>query len=153
MRSRGTKRCGCRVMESIKIWGGGKIKNTPFQKIEETYVQRIHRWPIHVQEIPDKKWEKMSPEKGDFWVALCQHGPMFDSLTFGQCIEKWMMNSKRLCFLIGPSCGLPESILDKSHKVLSLSPMTWPHLMARTMLVEQIYRAQQQARNHSYSFV
>ena len=140
-------------MKKIIIFAGGKSKNTPFQSIVDTYVRRMHTWTVGVQEISDSGWHRLKPEKTDTWVALCQRGKQMNSPQFAQEISEWMLHTKRLCFLVGPSDGLLSSVLDQSHHILSLSPMTWPHLMARAMLVEQIYRAQQQLRGHGYALI
>jgi len=140
-------------MKKMIIFAGGKSKNTPFQSIVDTYVRRMSTWSVSVQEVSDHGWHRLKPGKTDIWVALCQRGKVMDSPHFAKAISAWMLHAKRLCFLVGPSEGLLSSILDQSHHVLSLSPMTWPHLMARAMLVEQIYRAQQQLRGHGYALV
>jgi len=140
-------------MKKMMILAGGKIKNTPFQGIVDTYIKRVHMWSVQVQEVADNGWNRLSPGKTELWVALCQRGQFLDSAQFAQNLEKWMLDVKHVCFLVGPSCGLPCSVLKQSAKVISLSPMTWPHLMARAMLVEQIYRGQQHLRGHGYAFV
>jgi 23S rRNA (pseudouridine1915-N3)-methyltransferase len=140
-------------MKKITLLAGGKIKNTPFQSIVDMYTKRMHLWSIHVQEVPDNGWDRLTPDKAELWVALCQRGKMMDSPQFAQRLERWMCDTKRLCFLVGPSCGFPSALLEKCAYTLSLSSMTWPHLMARAMVMEQIYRAQQHLRGHGYAFV
>jgi 23S rRNA (pseudouridine1915-N3)-methyltransferase len=59
-------------------------------------------------------------------------------------------NDKPLCFLIGGAEGLDAPVLQRSDFVLSLGAMTWPHLLVRAMLAEQLYRARAIAAGHPY---
>jgi len=55
-----------------------------------------------------------------------------------------------VCFLIGGAEGLDASVLARADAVLSLGPLTWPHMLARAMLAEQLYRAQAIRTGHPY---
>ena len=85
--------------------------------------------------------EKRIPP-GAVSVAFCVEGKMLSSEAFADQLENWAVSGKsNLCFLIGGSNGLSETIKRKAALCLSLSRMTFPHHLFRVMAVEQIYRA------------
>jgi 23S rRNA (pseudouridine1915-N3)-methyltransferase len=76
---------------------------------------------------------------GEQLVALCEEGQTYDSLAFARRLEG--SGSDRLAFVIGGADGLDPAIKAKATWRLSLSPMTFPHELARLLLLEQLYRA------------
>lgn len=75
-------------------------------------------------------------------VALCIEGQLLSSQELAKRLRTWEIGpSNQLCFLIGGSYGLDESLKVQAHVRLSMSPMTFPHHLARVMLLEQVYRA------------
>jgi 23S rRNA (pseudouridine1915-N3)-methyltransferase len=85
-----------------------------------------------------------------FTVALDLDGEMLDSEAFAARLEGWLTLSRPIRFLIGGAEGLDRAVLSRADFVLSLGRMTWPHLLARAMLAEQIYRARSIAAGHPY---
>ena len=84
-------------------------------------------------------------------VALDEHGAAWSSRDFADRLARWRDESvAEAAFAIGGAEGLDAAILDRAHLVLSLGPMTWPHLLVRGMLLEQLYRAQQILAGHPY---
>jgi 23S rRNA (pseudouridine1915-N3)-methyltransferase len=84
-------------------------------------------------------------------VALDRRGKVLDSQAFADRLARWRDNSvSDVAFLIGGAEGHAEPLLKKADLVLSFGAMTWPHLLARAMLAEQIYRAQQLLAGHPY---
>lgn len=74
-------------------------------------------------------------------VALCIEGRLRSSEELAGLLRSWEQNSaKHLVFLIGGSFGLDESLKTEAWVKLSMSPMTFPHHLARVMLLEQLYR-------------
>jgi 23S rRNA (pseudouridine1915-N3)-methyltransferase len=74
-------------------------------------------------------------------VALCVEGKQMPSEGMAQLIRERENSGKpKLCFLIGGSCGLAESVKARADRRLSMSQMTFPHHLARVMLIEQLYR-------------
>jgi len=63
---------------------------------------------------------------------------------------RWLEQARPVCFLIGGAEGLDASVLARADAVLSLGPLTWPHMLARAMLAEQLYRAQAIRTGHPY---
>ena len=75
-------------------------------------------------------------------VAMCVEGKERSSEEFARLLQTWEQNSaKHLAFIIGGSYGLHPSIKQEAWLKLSMSPMTFPHHLARVMLLEQLYRA------------
>ena len=89
------------------------------------------------------------PARG-FVVALDQGGEAPDSARLAVLLERWFGLGRPLCFVIGGAEGLDEAVLERADQVLSLGPMTWPHLLVRGLLAEQLYRAQQILAGHPY---
>ena len=84
-------------------------------------------------------------------VALDRRGKVLDSQGFADRLGRWRDQSVAdIAFLVGGAEGHAEPLLEKSALVLSFGAMTWPHLLARAMLAEQIYRAQQMLAGHPY---
>jgi len=84
-------------------------------------------------------------------VALDEHGAAWSSRDLAERLAAWRdQGTATLAFAIGGAEGLAHSVLDRADTVLSLSAMTWPHLLVRGMLFEQLYRAQQILAGHPY---
>lgn len=139
------------MSRTLKIYAGGRIKNTPYMDAASLYLKRLNVWNVDVVECGDAQWHTLSRRPQELWVGLCEKGVLWSSLQFAAHLERWLSEPKCLAFLIGPWDGLPQSVRQQCHVTLSLSAMTWPHLMARVMLLEQLYRAQQRWLNHPYS--
>jgi 23S rRNA (pseudouridine1915-N3)-methyltransferase len=86
----------------------------------------------------------------DFVVALDGGGQAPDSPGLASLLAKWTETGKKLSFVIGGAEGLDSSVIARADAKLSLGPLTWPHLLVRPMLVEQIYRAQMINMGHPY---
>ena len=89
------------------------------------------------------------PVRGQI-VALDEGGTAWSSAEFAQRVQHWQAQQAPLFFVIGGAEGLDEATLARAQATLSLGPMTWPHLLARVLLAEQLYRAQSIARGHPY---
>jgi 23S rRNA (pseudouridine1915-N3)-methyltransferase len=84
-------------------------------------------------------------------VALDGRGEGWTSRAFADRIAQWRdAGAPALAFAIGGAAGLGDAVIAKADAVLSMGAMTWPHLLARTMLLEQLYRAQQILAGHPY---
>jgi len=142
----------------------GKLKEKFYAEAAAEYGKRLSRYcKLEVVELPEERLpEAPSPAQIDAalakeaeailgrlppsssLVALCVEGRMRSSEEMAQLLETWSnRGEKRLVFLIGGSHGLHESIKAQAWAKLSMSPMTFPHHLARVMLLEQIYRAYQ----------
>lgn len=85
-----------------------------------------------------------------FAVALDQGGEVPSSKGLARLVERWLGLGRPLCFLVGGAEGLDASVLARADAVLSLGPMTWPHLLVRALLAEQLFRVQCIRAGHPY---
>lgn len=83
-------------------------------------------------------------------VALDLGAPAPDSTGLARLLERWQGQSRTPCFLIGGADGLDAAVLRRADHVLSLGPLTWPHMLVRVMLAEQLFRAQAILSGHPY---
>jgi 23S rRNA (pseudouridine1915-N3)-methyltransferase len=84
-------------------------------------------------------------------VALAERGAPWTSRQFADRLASWRDSGVAgLAFAIGGADGLGQAVIDRADAVLSLGPMTWPHLLARSLLLEQLYRTQQILAGHPY---
>jgi 23S rRNA (pseudouridine1915-N3)-methyltransferase len=86
----------------------------------------------------------------DFVIALDGGGQTPDSPELAKLISKWLDTGKKLTFVIGGAEGLDARIIARANAKLSLGKLTWPHMLVRPMLAEQIFRAQSINANHPY---
>ena len=85
------------------------------------------------------------------FVALDERGTQWSSRALAKRIAAWRNQGRsELAFAIGGADGLHRAVLDRADVILALSSMTWPHLLVRGMLLEQLYRAQQILAGHPY---
>jgi 23S rRNA (pseudouridine1915-N3)-methyltransferase len=141
----------------------GRAGRGPERDLYEHYARRI-RWPLALRELEEKRRlpaAQLVRREGELLlaavpadavlVALDRRGKVLDSEGFAHRLARWRDDSVTdVAFLIGGADGHGESLLAKATLVLSFGAMTWPHLMARAMLAEQIYRAQQLLAGHPY---
>jgi Uncharacterized conserved protein len=140
----------------------GRAGRGPERDLYEHYAGRI-RWPLTLRELEEKK--KLPPaelirREGELLlgavpdkavlVALDRRGSALDSQGFARRLGRWRDEGSDVAFLIGGADGHGEPLLKRCSLVTSFGAMTWPHLLARAMLAEQIYRAQQLLAGHPY---
>lgn len=90
----------------------------------------------------------LKPE--EFLIALDQEGATPDSPELARLLSIWQDRSKKIAFIIGGAEGLDRLILSRAGAMLSFGRLTWPHMLVRPMLAEQIYRAQMILSGHPY---
>ncbi len=83
-------------------------------------------------------------------IALDEHGKQLTSQQLSQQLSSWQYEAKNVCLLIGGVQGLSDACLNIAQQKWSLSKLTLPHMMARLMVVEQLYRAQSLLAGHPY---
>jgi 23S rRNA (pseudouridine1915-N3)-methyltransferase len=86
----------------------------------------------------------------EFVIALDSGGQMPDSEELARLLARWTETGKKLVFLIGGAEGFDATVIARANAKLSLGRLTWPHMLVRPMLAEQIYRAQMIAAGHPY---
>lgn len=83
-------------------------------------------------------------------IALDLGGAALDSEGFAARLSAWLAEPRPVVFVIGGAEGLEARVLARADATISLGAMTWPHLLVRTMLAEQLWRAQAIAAGHPY---
>ncbi len=84
-------------------------------------------------------------------LALDERGCLWSSRDFADRLARWRdQGAAELAFAVGGAEGLGAAVLEKAHETVALGPMTWPHLLVRGLLLEQLYRAQQILAGHPY---
>lgn len=158
-------------MQRVTVLCVGKLKEKFYLEAAAEYVKRLQRFcKLELVELPESRLpESPSPAevqralaaeaaairerlpKGGAVIALCIEGKPCSSVELSRRMEELAVAGKtQLTFLIGGSVGLDEGIKKQADWRLSMSPMTFPHHMARIMLLEQIYRAYQIAAGTKY---
>ena len=149
-------------MLSVYLICVGKLKEKFYQDACAEYIKRLSAYcRLTLVELPEEKLPQ-TPSQGQIdqalareaaairaklppsalLAALCVEGRMRSSEELAQLVGTWEQSSaKHLVFLIGGSYGLHPSIKAEAQVKLSMSPMTFPHHLARVMLLEQVYRA------------
>lgn len=148
---------------ALLVLSVGKWKTGPLKATFEDYAGRL-RPPIVLKEV-EPKGRLSGPAlreteaallqetipKGAIVVALDGGGKALSSEALAAQLGHWRDQGRAdIAFLIGGADGLLPALSAKADLVLSLGAMTWPHLFARVMLAEQLYRAQQILAGHPY---
>ena len=140
----------------------GKLRERYFADAAEEYLKRLKRlMPVNVLELPDER-EPSAPSDAlneavmkregeriiqrigaqDYVIAMCIDGVQLESEALAQKISALFTRGKSgLTFVVGGSLGLHKSVLDRANERMSMSKMTFPHQLARVMLLEQLFRA------------
>ena len=147
-------------MLNIKIICVGKLKEPFYIDGAKEYIKRLGAYcRLEIEELPEIR-RPAAPTAGDteralekeaelieerlpksaYLVAMCIEGKQVDSPGVSQILETAALRGGRLCFVIGGSDGLHPRIKKRAELMLSMSKMTFPHHLARIMLLEQIYR-------------
>ena len=128
----------------------GKIGRGPEAELVERYLRRI-AWPTRVSELPDRGGRTPPVEPGTMTVALDEKGAQLGSLAFAERLGRWRDEGRRETrFLIGAADGLDPAEREAADLLIAFGAATWPHLMARAMLAEQLWRATSILANHPY---
>jgi 23S rRNA (pseudouridine1915-N3)-methyltransferase len=145
----------------LRLIAVGRMRTGPEAELFGRYVARI-RPSLSVTEIADghgapaeiKRREAdallaaLAPNS--FAVALDQGAPAPSSEGLARRLDTWLDEARDIVFLIGGAEGLDRRVLDRANDTLSLGPLTWPHMLARVMLAEQLYRARSISAGHPY---
>jgi len=128
----------------LRILAIGKVRRGWIQDGIDLYCKRLPG--LSIVELrdgtPEKEAEAIRAARraDERLVVLMEQGETLESIPFAQRLEQ--LSSERIAFVIGGADGLTEALKAEAHWRLSLSPMTFPHELARLMLVEQLFRAQ-----------
>lgn len=121
----------------------GRLKEKHYIAACDEYLKRLGAYcQPEIIELPEQGDIAPRIPKGAYVIAMCIEGEKTDSPGLAAMLSRCALEGKsRVCFLIGGSDGLPEDVKRAADRRLSMSDMTFPHHLARVMLLEQIYRA------------
>ncbi len=148
----------------IHIVAIGRARSGPEAALFKHFADRVTQWPITLVEqdlrrrtAPDKLAAaeaallRQAIPDGAFVVAMDERGKQCSSREFAQLLRGQQDEGRRdMAFLIGGADGLAAALREDADQVMSLGQATWPHLLVRGLLAEQIYRTQQIVAGHPY---
>ena len=140
----------------------GKLKEKPYRQMADEYLKRLGRFGKYeeseVPDLPEQTGSAALEEQvriregeallsrirpGDRVIALTIPGRQTDSPSLAAHLRELRTGGAgRIVFVIGGSLGLGRNVLERADEEMSMSPMTFPHQLARVMLLEQLYRAE-----------
>ena len=129
----------------------GRIGRGPEAELVDRYLKRIS-WPVKVTELPESGGKPLPPPAvGSVNILLDEKGEQLGSLDFARRLEGWRDGGVReVRFLIGGADGFSDAERAGADLLLAFGKATWPHLLARAMLAEQLFRATSILANHPY---
>ena len=134
----------------LHIVARGKIGRSPEADLVDRYLNRI-TWKTKLTELPDRGGKVPELPPGSISIVLDERGQAMSSTDLAQRLEAWRDGGKREArFLIGAADGHDEALRNDADLLLSFGPPTWPHLLVRAMLAEQLFRATSILANHPY---
>ena len=134
----------------LHIIARGKIGRGPEAELVDRYLKRIS-WPVKLTELPDRDGRMPPPADGAVTVLLDENGELLSSMELAGRLEKWRDGGRREArFLVGGADGFSDAERGSADLLLAFGRATWPHLLARAMLAEQLFRATSILANHPY---
>ena len=146
----------------LTICAVGRLKSGPERDLLDKYRRRI-TWPLDIVELEERRKlsaaelkqregaliEQALPQ-GCVRVAMDERGKPLSSREFADRLGNWRDQARDVAFMIGGADGLAADLRKSAEATISFGAATWPHQLARAMLVEQIYRAQEILAGHPY---
>ena len=134
----------------LHIVAHGKIGRSPEAELVDRYLKRI-QWPTKLTELPDKGGTVPPAAANGVTIVLDERGEGLPSTELAARLERWRDGGKREArFVIGAADGHSAEDRAAADLLLSFGPATWPHLLVRAMLAEQLFRATSILANHPY---
>jgi 23S rRNA (pseudouridine1915-N3)-methyltransferase len=134
----------------LHIVARGRIGRSPEGELVDRYLKRVG-WPVRVTELPDRGGRLPPVEGTARIVMLDEKGEQTASMAFAERLGRWRDDGVRETrFLIGAADGFDEAERQRADMLIAFGRMTWPHLMARAMLAEQLWRATSILSGHPY---
>lgn len=137
----------------------GLLKKGPERDLISFYDKQI-KWAVTETQIDARRYPSQKDwqseidrhlSDGGMSIFMDEKGKNLTSRDFADTFEKWQLNGQsKINIVIGGADGFSKDFKKKADMLLSFGQMTWPHMLARAMLYEQIYRAQQILANHPY---
>jgi 23S rRNA (pseudouridine1915-N3)-methyltransferase len=133
----------------LHIVARGKIGRSPEAELVERYLKRI-AWPTRLSELGDKARLPAAPA-ACVTILLDEKGEALSSMELANKLEQWRdKGTREVRFVIGAADGHSPEERAGADLLISFGPATWPHLLVRAMLAEQLFRATSILANHPY---
>ena len=134
----------------LHIVARGKAGRGPEAELVERYLKRLS-WPVKLTELPESGGRSPAPAEQGVTIVLDEKGEQLSSMELARKLEQWRDGGKREArFLIGGADGFEDPDRNAADLLLAFGKATWPHLLARAMLAEQLWRATSILANHPY---
>jgi 23S rRNA (pseudouridine1915-N3)-methyltransferase len=136
----------------LNIFSIGQNKNQAIKSLEQEYLKRLSRFvKINAQEFKtEDKLVSFLKNNKYYLIGLEENGKVMDSKSFSAWLNKTMQHEKEIAFVIADESGFSADLKNTFNFRLSLSPLTFPHEIARLLLCEQVYRAFTIINHHPY---
>lgn len=134
----------------LHIIARGRIGQGPESALVDRYMKRIG-WPVRITELPDQGGRIPPLTPGTKQVVLDERGRQLASKAFADLLGRWRDEGVREArFMMGAADGHDDPVRQDADLLLAFGAATWPHLLARAMLAEQLWRATSILANHPY---
>ncbi len=134
----------------LHVIARGKIGRSAESELAERYAKRL-AWPFKLTELPDSGGTVPPPLTPARNVLLDERGRLLSSEEFAEMLGGWRDSGIREArFHLGAADGHGPVVRDSADLLLAFGPMTWPHMLARAMLMEQLWRATSILAGHPY---
>jgi len=134
----------------LHVIARGKIGRSPEAELVERYAKRI-AWPLRLTELPESGGRIPDPQTPFRTVLLDERGRQLGSEDFAEVLRGWRDNGIREArFVLGAADGHESGERERADLLLAFGQATWPHLLARAMLLEQLFRATSLLAGHPY---
>ena len=133
----------------LHIIARGKIGRSPEAELVDRYLKRI-AWSVKLTELSERA-PVPPPSSGSVNILLDEKGAALSSMQLAKRLEQWRDRGVREArFVIGAADGHSAEERSAADLLISFGPATWPHLLVRAMLAEQLFRATSILANHPY---
>ena len=134
----------------LHVIARGKIARSPEAELVARYEKRL-TWPVKLTELPETGGKIPAPQTPCKTVLLDERGKAMSSQQLAAILEQWRDTGTREArFVLGAADGHSDAERAGSDLLFAFGPATWPHLLARAMLMEQLYRATSILAGHPY---
>lgn len=134
----------------LHIVARGRIGHGPEAALVDRYLKRVS-WPTRVTELLESGGKPPAPVDSCVTILLDERGAQLSSRALAQRLEQWRDGGRREArFLIGGADGFDDAAREGSDLLLAFGRATWPHLLVRAMLAEQLWRATSILAHHPY---
>ena len=134
----------------LHIIARGKIGRSPESELVDRYLKRIS-WPTKITELPDRGGVMPAADRNSRTIIFDEKGEQLSSSQIAELLGRWRDDGvSEARFFLGAADGFDDADRAMADRLIAFGKATWPHMMARAMLAEQLYRATSILANHPY---